>query len=319
MTILIIAICILVAAAFIALYCFHICFYAANNTPQDPYGPLHGKQNQAVQDEIYEGARQMEAVPHEAVSTTSFDGLKLTGQYYHTKDNAPVMIFFHGYRSMPYRDAPGSFTLAQKMGINLLTVDQRAHGGSDGHVITFGVLERHDCLAWIRYIQDRFDENVPIILSGLSMGAATVVMATSLPLPENVLCVLADCPYSDPREIICKVCRDFHMPAAFFDPFIRLAARLFGKFDLKQCSAIDAVKDATVPILLIHGEDDRFVPCDMSRQIQQASNGLATLVSFPEAGHGLSYIIDPKRYEKSILDFLQQFPQLESYIHAANV
>ncbi len=319
MVICIIAISLIVIYIGICIYCFCTCFHSANKRPQDPYGPLHGKQFEAVKDHIYTSTRRMEEVPFEPVTIQSFDGLALFGRYYHMKDGAPVKIIFHGYRSMALRDGAGGFGMARKLGMNVLVVDQRAHGKSSGHVITFGIWERRDCLSWIRYINSRFGKETPIILSGLSMGAATVIMATALPLPDNVQCVLADSPYSSPGEIIKKVCNDRHIPAFAAYPIIRVAARVFGGFRLEQCSAFEAVGISPVPILLLHGEDDRFVPCEMSKQLHEISNDCTTLKTFVGAGHGLSYIIEPQCYEKTVFHFLKQFPALEEYITAANV
>ena len=139
-------------------------------------------------------------------------------------------------------------------------------------------------------------------------------MATALPLPGKVLCVLADSPYTSPSEIIRKLCRDLHIPAALAYPFISVAARTLGGFHLEQASAIDAVGVSPIPILLLHGEEDRLVPSDMSQRLHERSFGTAKIALFQEAGHGLSYIIEPDLYEKRVFDFLSQFPELESYI-----
>ena len=319
MVLIIVAITLILLAVGICLYCFFSCFYAANKKKQDPYRPLHGEQFLEVQEHIYASTRRMEEVPFEAVKIKSFDGLTLFGRYYHVKDGAPVKIIFHGYRSMALRDCAGGFALARKLGMNVLAVDQRAHGNSGGHVITFGIWERRDCLSWIRYINQRFGSDTPIILSGLSMGASTVIMATALPLPNNVKCVLADSPYSAPDEIIWQVCKDRHIPVKIVYPIIRLAARVFGGFNLEQYSACVAASVSPVPILLLHGDDDRFVPCEMSHQIHAQSNGSTKLVTFMEAGHGLSYIIEPERYEQTVCNFLKQFLPLDEQILATNI
>ncbi len=301
------------------IYGFLTCFYAANNKEEDIYRPHKGAQYIAVADEIAACTRKMDEVPFESVSVSSFDGLRLFGRYYHLCDGAPVMILFHGYRSMALRDSAGGFALARKMGMNVLAVDQRAHGKSGGHVITFGVKECRDCLSWTQYINQRFETKVPVILSGLSMGAATVVMATSLPLPDNVSCVLADCPYSSPGGIIRKVGRDLHIPDKITYPFVWLAARIFGGFSLNAVTALHAAKVSNIPILLLHGEDDRFVPCEMSHEIHTGSNGCTQLVTFPDAGHGLSYTVDPRRYEESVYTFLSQIPALADHLQGVRI
>ena len=256
----------------------------------------------------------MDEAPHEQVAITSFDGLRLCGRYYHHRDGAPVMLVFHGYRSMTLRDSTGGYYLSRKMGFNVLAVDQRSHGKSEGHVISFGIMERHDCMSWVSYISERFGKDTPIVLTGLSMGAATVVMATALPLPPNVICVLADCPYSSPKEIICKVCNDEGFPSTVAYPFIKLAAKVFGGFDLEAASAVHAAGESKIPILLLHGDDDRFVPWDMSLKIHNSSNGCTELELFAGAGHGLSYTMWPKRYEQVCYDFFMKFPVLAAHI-----
>lgn len=295
----------------LVIFCFCKCFYARNNIIPDPYCNLHGEQYLAVKEKIFECTKKMDAQPYEPIYITSYDGLKLFGRYYHHADGAPLKIIFHGYRGLALRDSSGGYTLAKALGYNVIAVDQRAHGRSEGHVITFGIRERRDALSWIEYANSRFGNNIPIIISGVSMGAATVIMAATLPLPPNVCGILADCPYSTPKDIIRKVAADEHFPADLAYPFIRLAARLLGRFDLEETSSLEGAKCSTVPILLLHGEDDRFVPLEMSREIHEKSNGCTTLATFPDAGHGLCYMIAPEEYESTCISFLNSLPPLQ--------
>ena len=294
----------------LVLFCFCKCFYSGNTRSEDPYCNLVGEQYMAVKDEIFECTRKMDAEPYEPIYILSYDGLKLFGRYYHFKDGAPLKIIFHGYRGLALRDSSGGYALSKKLGYNVIAVDQRAHGKSQGHVISFGIRERRDVLSWIEYANARFGENIPIILSGVSMGAATVVMAATLPLPQNVCCILADCSYSTPRDIIRKVCADEHFPVAASYPFIYIAARILGGFCLEETSPLEGAKNSSVPILLLHGEDDRFVPLEMSKEIHERSNGCTTLATFPEAGHGLSYMTAPREYEAACIGFLNTLPAL---------
>jgi len=296
------------------LYAYRTCFYASPNPKEDPYCVLIGRQYLEVKERIYASTRRMDDAPCQWVETTSFDGLKLRGRYYHTQDNAPILLLFHGYRSMTLRDSAGGYYLGKLLGFNILAVDQRCHGNSQGHTIGFGILERRDCLSWINFILDNYGKDSKIILSGLSMGAATVLLASELDLPKNVLCIMADCPYSSADEIIRKVSRDRGIPDDLAYPFINLSARLFGRFHLTASSAKDAVKHAKIPILLFHGEDDRFVPCEMSRKIYANCNSRAELHTFPGAGHGLCYIVDPVGYEKTTIAFLETIPELEAFL-----
>ena len=295
-------------------YAYCVTFYSPKKHRVSPNAPLRGEQYEAVADNISRISGIMQRFSFEEITVRGHDGTLLYGRFYHEKDNAPIEILFHGYRSHPYRDCSGGHALARKMGFNTLVVDQRAHGSSGGRTITFGIRERLDCLTWVQYLNQRFGTDTPIILSGLSMGAATVLMAAGLDLPENVICIIADSPYSSPSAIIKKVCKDEGYPVGLCTPFLHLAPRLFGGFRLGACTAKESVRHATVPILLIHGEDDRFVPCEMSLEIAANCSSPVEVATFPDAGHGLSYMTDPIRYEKVFSHFLCKVPSLKHAI-----
>lgn len=287
-------------------YAYRKAFYSSPRRVEDyralPSGEYHDRFREARLALIDNIAAQ----PFERVFITSRDGLKLVGRYYHFKDNAPLEILFHGYRSTAYHDCGGGYKLCRDAGLNLLIVDQRAHGESEGRAITFGIKERYDCLDWVNYAVGRFGKDVKIILSGISMGASTVLMASDLPLPENVVGIIADCGYSSPREIIRKVCsRKMKITAGFIYPFIRLGAIIFGGFDPNSASAVESLKKCRIPVLFIHGEDDRYVPCDMGRENYAACASQKRLFTVPGAGHGYSYLVDEQGYVKEYYDFLK--------------
>lgn len=289
---------------FLSRFCYRLAFYSMNEKEQDIYAIPPGKQYEAVADQILELIHEVDELSYELVSITAKDGLHLAGRYYHFQDGAPIMILFHGYRGNAKREFSGNNRIAQEFGLNVLVVDERGHGRSGGHIITFGIKERYDCLYWANYIADRFGPNTPIILSGISMGAATVLMASCLDLPPNVKAIIADCPYSSPKEIIQKVSADIKLPPALSYPFVVLGALVFGKFKLWESSPKEAVKWSRIPILLLHGDDDRFVPCEMSYKIYARCRYAAELVIFPGAGHGLSYFSDTESYVNAIGSFL---------------
>lgn len=250
---------------------------------------------------------EMENLQFEEVYIKSFDGTLLFGRYYHVADNAPLQIQFHGYKGSAFRDFCGGNKLAREMGHNTLLVDQRAHGKSGRSTICFGVRERYDCKAWVEYAVKRFGQDTKILLSGVSMGAATVIMASDLPLPKNVKGVIADCPYSCPKQIIKKVCLvDMHLPKALCF-FAFLGAFIFGKgLRLSQSSALKSAQNTKLPILILHGEADGFVPCQMSKDIQKTAPNIVTLETFEGADHGFSFIADAERYKKHIEEFLNK-------------
>ena len=186
----------------ILLYCYHLAFRRDEKRVSKEGAVPEGEQYEVFSDVIIKGANNILNAPYEKVMTTSRDGITLAGRYYHVKDGAPVSIIFHGYRSNIGTDCNGGYYLSVKNGYNVLVVYQRAHRESGGKTITFGVKERFDCLDWIAYVNERFGENTPIFLMGLSMGAATVLMAAGLDLPSNVKGIMADCGFSSPKEIL---------------------------------------------------------------------------------------------------------------------
>ncbi len=306
MILLIIIAAVLLLIILLASYCAYryVFYFHDTRTEEERLAIPEGAQYQKHSENMRRLLRDIAALPYEQVYITSFDGKKLAGRYYHVKDGAPLQIQMHGYKSCSVRDFCGGGLGARRMGMNVLLVDQRAHGESEGKELTFGILERYDCLSWINYASDRFGADTPIFPIGVSMGAATVLMASDLELPENVKGIIVDCPYSSPKEIICMVGGYIHLPVKLIYPFVYIGARIFGHFNLEETSAVQAVANAKVPILLIHGEDDRFVPCEMSRKIYQACKAPVALETFPEAGHAISYLLDGERYYNVVEKFI---------------
>jgi len=191
----------------------------------------------------------------------------------------------------------------QRLGHNALVVDQRGCNQSDGHVISFGILESRDCPIWVDYILREINPNATILLTGISMGAATVMIASSRELPKNVVATLADCGYTSAKEIIQKVMRDQEYPVKLLYPLVRLGAKLYGKFDPEETSPIESVKHSRLPILFFHGDADDFVPHEMSLQNYEACTTKKRMVSVPNAAHGLCFPIDEEAYLREMRDF----------------
>ena len=290
----------------ISYFCYRLAFYVPDRDPARleeislPQGEAYEPFHESMKKWILENRK----LPQEKFTITSFDGLKLTGRYYEFAPGAPIELMFHGYRGTAERDLSGGVQRCFKLGHSSFVVDQRSSTYSEGNVISFGINEHRDCLAWVDFMIRHFGPDVKIILTGISMGAATVMMAAGTALPPNVIGVLADCGYTSAKDIIREVIRQMKLPPALAYPFVRLGARLFGHFDLEETSPVEALKKATVPVIFFHGEADDFVPCDMSRQnFEACSHPQKKLVTVPGAGHGLSYPLDSVRYLDAVREF----------------
>jgi len=284
-------------------YAYRIAFFSPPENRDQVVNP-RDSQYDPYREEMRRIFHQLNDRPFEWVSIVSQDGLKLSGRYYHVKDGAPLDFGFHGYRSHPITDFSGGAELSFQMGHNVLLIDERAHGKSEGRTIAFGILERQDLLDWVNYAVSRFGREVPILLYGVSMGGATVLMASDLELPENVKGIIADCPYAKPMEVILHVGQKTAFPNWLIRPFAILGARIYGGFDLLETDAVRAVENTTVPVLIIHGEDDRYVPCSMSQAVAEANPKMVRRFTFPGAAHGISYLVDTSRYHRIVKEFI---------------
>lgn len=299
-----IALCAAAGAILLLSYvCYRMAFARNKKDAENAFLQLDGPALAQFKDHTLSMMSELDAYECEQVSIKSRDGLTLRGRYYPLPGSKMTEIQFHGYRGTARRDFAGGGIEALHKGNNLLLIDQRAHGESEGGTITFGIMERYDCLEWIKFANERIPDG-EIFLFGISMGAATVLMASELDLPDNLRCIVADCPYSSPEQIIRRVIREMHLPTCIAFPLLRLGGRIFGGFDICSASPVEAVRRTRVPILLVHGEADSFVPCDMSREIYEAcASPLKKRITFPQADHGVSFLTDRDRYMREVIEF----------------
>ncbi len=270
----------------------------------------HLRKHPELADKIRADRETLKRRGAEEVSVTSYDGLRLTGRLYFTESAPPrgVVLCMHGYHSGAAEDFAGAVQYFCGNGFHVLLVTQRSHGNSEGKRITFGVKERFDCRSWCEYLAERFGEAFPIVTDGVSMGAATVVMATGreVGLPKNVRAIIADCGYTSPWEIVCEEGRRrYHLPMPVLWLF-RLAVRLDAGFDLCAASAEKAAAESEIPIFFAHGTGDRLVPCEMGRRNHLACRAESRFFTVEGAGHGLSFVVDREGYERACMAFLEK-------------
>lgn len=237
----------------------------------------------------------------------SYDGTELHAEVLEAPNAKATILLMHGFLTSPKHDFSLVFRYYYEKGFNIVAPYQRALGKSGGHYITFGVKERHDCKCWLEWIRDTYGEKLPIVMDGVSMGAATILMSTALGLPENVHAIIADCGYTTPWEVVCQVIKSTKtlpiFPCAYIAKFF---ARVFGGFSLTGASTVEAMKNCKIPVLFAHGKNDLFVPYEMSVQNYEAcASDQKMLFTVEDAGHGMCFLRDRRGYEEKIEELLK--------------
>ena len=184
-------------------------------------------------------------------------------------------------------------------------VDERSHGKSADQIITFGIRECKDVKCWADYAAKRFPEK-SLILSGVSMGSASVMMASVLSLPSSVKALICDCGYTAPAEIIKETIRSFHLPVSFCYALLHFGARIFGHFNLSESTALSAVKQTKLPILFIHGDHDSIVPPKMCDELYDACASRKKKLIITGSQHAVNAMADFDSYEREIMNFLKE-------------
>ncbi len=305
---LIIIFIVLIIAVFIFTFIiYRIAFYNDKKSLSYKENPLFDE-FEAFLDAIYERANELSKIPYEDIYIKSYDGLTLHGRFYKGEDDKNIHIHLHGYKGEAYRDTSSGVLSSIKDGNNTLMVDLRGHGLSGSKTVTFGLKDRYDLREWARYMDERFNHKNNIFLMGISMGGATVLMASNLDLPKSVKGIISDCPYSSVKDIILNTVRNMGLNGKLVYPFILLTCRLYLGISLNDSSAVESVKETKLPILIIHGTSDTYVPYKMSEKIKEANENIE-LVSIKGTMHGLSFFVDPKTYLDKVHEFTQKYSE----------
>ncbi len=258
--------------------------------------------------ELNSAAEKIEKEPHETVNIISFDGTRLVGHWFPSENAERVIIAMHGWRSTWARDFGTVADFWAKNNCSVLYAEQRAQNNSEGEYMGFGLTERYDCLEWIKWATDKCGKDLPIYLCGVSMGATTVLMASGLDLPENVHGIMADCGFTSPHAIWKHVSNNnLHLPywlrGIFADGMFRQKINM----GTRDYSTVEALKNNYIPVMLIHGTDDHFVPVNMTYENYLACAGEKRLLIVPGADHGMSHYTEPEKYEAEAKRFWKDF------------
>ena len=255
---------------------------------------------------IAEGLAAFRAAKKEDVYIISRDGLRLHGYFLPREDAKGTLIMVHGWRSRVAYDFSVIWQKYRDMGYNLLGIEQRAIGASEGKYICFGVKEQLDLIDWVKYINGRCGEDSPVIFSGISMGSSTVMFAIgNEELPGNVIGAIADCGFTSAHDEFCHLLRtSYHLPRFPFLYIANVFAKLFCGFTFNECNSTKTLKNAKVPVLFIHGEADGFVPIEFTKRSYEACASRCELFTVKDADHGMSYLVDRENGDRRLTAFL---------------
>ncbi|MDH6365504.1 fermentation-respiration switch protein FrsA (DUF1100 family) [Enterococcus sp. PF1-24] len=245
--------------------------------------------------------------PQENWQITSFDDLQLVGTAYYQQEPSDLwMVLVHGY--MTNRQAMNDFAYEfYQYGFNILTVDCRASGESAGEYTTMGWFDRLDVKQWCEELVAK-EPNSEIVLLGISMGGATVMMASGEELPSNVKCIVEDCGYTSVWDIFAYQLKDlFHLPAFPVMNAAEQVTQMRSGFSIKGASAVNQLKKNTRPMLFIHGDADAFVPYEMLDQVYAATDAPKEKLVIPGAEHALAFEVDREIYMTTVLKFLMKY------------
>lgn len=258
-----------------------------------------------IRRQMREDGEWLESLPREDVDILSRDGLRLVGHYIQAKGQTKrLIVLFHGWRGSWTGDFGSIGKWLHEIGCDLLLVEQRAQGASQGKYMGFGVLERRDVAEWMRYLEQERHNTLPVYLGGVSMGAATVLMAAGDELPDFVQGVLADCGFTSPYDMLYEVGRKSlrmreHPSMDYVDMIVRFHAR----FGIREYSTPESLKKTRLPVFFVHGLADDFVPCRMSREAYVACSSRKELLLVEGAGHVRSFFYDNENYRCRVEDF----------------
>ena len=258
---------------------------------------------------------EMPNFPNEIWTITSRDGLKLNATHYspETPEEHYWVILVHGYgRDQRYaRDFAEEYL---ERGYNVLTPDLRASGTSEGIYLTMGARESDDILIWIDKILE-VDAKARIVLHGVSMGAATVMMAAAKSQSLNLVAVIEDCGFTSAYNMFTdQLKKIFGLPEFPIMSIVDVVSKFKTGTAITEAAPILMISDINVPILFIHGTDDKLVPLYMMQQLYDNCKApIKEIMTFEGVGHANSKYSNPELYFNRIFSFLNQYASNSTY------
>lgn len=263
-----------------------------------------------IWNKVLDASGTLENSDCERVEITGHDGTPLVGHWHTCENPRRVIVAMHGWRSSWSQDFGTIADFWFQNDCCVLFAEQRGQGGSGGEYMGFGLLERYDCLDWIHWVNERTGGKLPLYLGGVSMGATTVLMTAGFDLPDNVRGIVADCGFTSPHAIWKHVAEhNFHLPYGLYSAAAKDICKRKIRVSADAYSCTDALRECRVPVLFIHGTDDRFVPVEMTYENYKACAAPKRLFIVPGAEHGMSYLVDQEGYQTAVRQFWQDYDE----------
>lgn len=235
----------------------------------------------------------------------SHDGLNLHACLIPNKKKSLCVILCHGYSATRNSMAVFAKHYHVTYGAQVLIIDARAHGLSDGNVIGFGYHDRNDLQLWINTVKDELGENITIVLHGVSMGASTLLYASIDGFDSNVKGIVCDSAFIDLKPIFIRQMKMiYNLPAFPFICLVELYMKYWVKIPFEETNILKQKDKLCTPCLIVHGTSDRFVPYDMAIELNNIYPVFHMFLSVDNAKHALAYSVDSESYKKSIHEFL---------------
>lgn len=237
----------------------------------------------------------------------SFDHLKLHASYFPTNHPKRMILMAHGYKGTGIGDFAKAIVELHDEA-NILLIDERACGQSEGKIITFGAHEKKDVIDWTLWLnQNKNPDHLPIYLFGVSLGSSTVCQTSNYDFPKEVKGIIADCGYSSFKDIATELSEVlFHIPAWPILPFVEFYCRIIGHFKMDDANTKEALSKTKLPILFIHGKDDTFVLPMNTKRNYEACASEKEVVYIDNAKHANSMYADTTTYFNKVNEFLKK-------------
>lgn len=244
-------------------------------------------------------------LPSEEITIKSDDNLNLKGVYHNVHPNSnKVVLINHGYTANRYVGYQFTDVFFEE-GYNVLLIDMRSHGESEGEFASYGYNESSDIGCWVRWIKKRVGKDAYIGLHGQSMGAASVMIYGGTHSNE-VKFIIEDCGFTTARDAIKSQFASAKIPFWPLYNLIRIKAKMAYRFDLDSISPKEAIINSNIPILFIHGKEDNIVPTWMSSDLYNSKKGSKDrLYLVDRAGHMEAYSTNKSVYKNVVKDFLK--------------